>query len=111
MLYVVNKEKLLLEIEASKRVNPMGIINWFISPDGILHVILDHSNIKFLYMVPRAEATQDIVPCLGGSKAILGAVDDDEIYSKMSKTAEHIAKAVESSPEQKSVEIEGAITQ
>ncbi len=29
MLYVVSKEKLLLEIEASKRVNPIGIINWF----------------------------------------------------------------------------------
>lgn len=77
MFYVIDKKRLMNEYY-NKLKKGIGCLNWFISPDKILNIIIDREGVKYLYREPMDSVDVDAMVkiIIDPRLSILGFVEE-----------------------------------
>lgn len=75
MIYKIDRQRLQLEYERNCIGRQKGVLNWYISPDLVLHIYIDVFDVTYLYEVPVVEADPTLKMMLHISMSILGVVE------------------------------------
>lgn len=90
MIYVINKSRLIREYEFNLKHKGQGVLNWFISPDNILNILIDVFGVTYLFREHMLSATEqpDLMMMLDSKMSILGILEDEKEPEPESKSVE-----------------------
>lgn len=78
--YVIDEPRLIKEYEYNLKRKGRGILNWFITPERVLYVLIDVYECKYAYIVPFSEASAIVRLMLDGNSSILGVVSEEQLF-------------------------------
>jgi hypothetical protein len=77
MIYIINRERLLDEYHSLKE-RQRGSFNWFISPEGILHIFIDREGVTYLYRGDIINEDAVVKDMLSKRFSVLGAAGKED---------------------------------
>ena len=82
MVYIIDRKRLQLEYDRNLKGKAQGVMNWFISPEGVLNLYIDIYGVTYLYKTPIDKIDNILKMMLNPNMSILGIKEDLEQKKK-----------------------------
>ena len=88
MVYLIGKDRLLLEYERNLKRRSNGVLNWFIK-DDYLNILIDIHSVTYLYRELVTEIQPLVKMMLSSRMSILGTIELDDLFKEKEEVIEY----------------------